>query len=55
MDKSAFDWLSSRVKELEQERDEWRDAARRLSVPFHDTNCEFGAPCSYCSALIKTR
>jgi hypothetical protein len=53
MDKSAFEWWSKRVEQLEQERDEWKETARRLSFPHHDPNCEFAAPCSYCSAMKR--
>jgi hypothetical protein len=42
-----------RSHELEKERDEWIAIAKRVLHPYHDDNCEYSAPCTYCMAVEK--
>lgn len=51
MDKQTFKFWINRSGELEKERKKWMSIARRLSIPVHDTNCEYGVKCGYCDAL----
>lgn len=50
---TTFKWWIGRSRELEKERNEWRDIAYRLTTPYHDKNCEYAAECSYCQAMKK--
>lgn len=53
MDSTAIHWLTERVDRLEKERNDWREIAYRLTMPYHDDNCEYGVQCSYCVAMEK--
>jgi hypothetical protein len=53
MDMPTYGWWIERVGQLEKERNEWITIAQRLANQYHDANCEFAAPCSYCDAMKK--
>ena len=43
--------LTERIVKMQQELSKWRDIAYRLTMPYHDDNCEYGVQCSYCMAI----
>ena len=45
--------LAERLVGMQKEINEWRDIAYRLTMPYHDENCEYGVKCSYCAAMEK--
>lgn len=51
MDRVTIRFWIDRASEMEKQRDEWISIAKRVLHPYHDDNCEYSAPCTYCAAV----